>query len=71
MVCACLFLGVDQALDEPLLHQDDHDGRRQHGQDGRGHDHVPLDVDLAEDGALDAQHHGVHVLAGGHQQRPQ
>src|SRR5215216_4055096 len=51
---ALLFLRVHEATYEPLLHQDDHDGGRQHRQDGGGHHHVPLDVDLAEDQPLDA-----------------
>src|SRR6478735_4951162 len=59
---AILFFGVHETFDEPLRHQVHDDRRGQQRQDGGGHHHVPFDVDLAEDQALDAHHGRVHLL---------
>src|SRR5215831_2420758 len=67
-----LLLGFDQALDEPLLHQQHDQRRRQHREHRRGHHQVPLRRRVAaRDHALDADHRGVHALLRRHQQRPE
>ena len=50
-----LLLGIHQAFDKPLLHQDHHQGGRQHRQDGGGHHDVPVHSSFAaSQHALDA-----------------
>src|SRR5579864_2370434 len=54
-IAAMLFLGIHETLDEPFLHCQHDDGRRQHRQHGGGHDEVPVVCRLAaRDHVLDA-----------------
>src|SRR5215471_19594259 len=66
------FLGLDQSLDEPFLHQD-HDQRgRQHRKHRGGHHEMPLHGSVAaESHTLDADHGRIHLLLGSDEQRPQ
>src|SRR4030095_6970264 len=65
-------LRVDQALDEPALHQHDHGDRRDHSHHPRRHADLPLGERVGgDDHLLDADHDRLHVARGGDQQRPE
>src|SRR5690606_21195426 len=61
-----LFLGLDHALDEPPVHQQHHQGRRQEREDRRGHHEMPFGGGVAPgDQPLDAVHDGTPEFLGG------
>src|SRR3546814_19835975 len=61
-----LFFGIDQTLNKPFLHEDDHCHGRNHGQQGGRHDQIPFrEAVAAGNHAFDADDDRVHVFVSG------